>query len=86
MPKISNTRKQRAHVLLDRLRNGPALSAPVDGSALSVADATRAYRRWSETWVLDELADLVPELREYCRTCWQSPDRCECRKGLQHPG
>lgn len=86
MPKVYDTRKQRARALLDRLRQGPALSAPVDGSPLTVEEAQRAYRRWSETWIIQELADLVPELRKLCRECWKIPEGCTCQKGLQHPG
>ena len=87
MPKVTNTRKQRAATLLERISHGPAFSMPFDGSPLTVEEVNRAYRSWSQTWVLPDLLDLVSELRKHCPECFRSPFQrhaCECRKGLQH--
>jgi hypothetical protein len=63
MPKTSNTRKQRAAELLKKLTNGPAFDE-TPGRPLSLDEIKSQYRIWSESWILDELKELVPELRE----------------------
>ena len=63
MPKTySQTKKGRANELLKRLERGPDFRT-MYGEPLTAQDASRRYRLWAEVWVLDELRDLVPELR-----------------------
>lgn len=64
MPKLHGTRKQRATELLTRIKRGPSISAPFDGSPLTPAEVIRIYRGWIESWILPDLTDLVPELRD----------------------
>jgi hypothetical protein len=63
MPKVTDTRKQRAAVLRTRLARGPAFSA-FDFNAAQQQIAIDAYRLWAESWILPELDALVPELRK----------------------
>jgi hypothetical protein len=65
MPKVHNTRKERAVRLFRRLVDGPSLSEPFDGSAYTANQATVDYRRWSRSWIIGDLIDLVPELRKH---------------------
>lgn len=53
MPKVSNTRQQRADELLARIKRGPS----------SLGKMTRLYQIWVESWILDDLVDLIPELK-----------------------
>lgn len=64
MPKVSNTRKQRAAELLRRLADGPAFRGPsfVD-EVFTTAKATEQFRLWCRSWILPEVKQLVPELR-----------------------
>lgn len=64
MPKINGTRKQKAAKLLGRLKCGPLFSAPFDGSPFTKELAEQQFRNWSESWILPNLIDLVPELRK----------------------
>lgn len=59
------TRRERAARLLALVTNGPSFSNPADfgGEPLDKAEASRQYRLWSDSWVLEELVDLVPELQ-----------------------
>lgn len=60
------TRAVRAAELLERLERGPSFGEPTRNGAprmMSADAATRAYRLWVASWILDELRDLVPELR-----------------------
>jgi len=59
MPKITNTRKYRASELLKRVKRGPYFKTPFQEEI----DPTSCYRLWAESWVVDELIDLIPELR-----------------------
>lgn len=64
MPKFTNTRKLRADELLKRLKNGPSFYVhPSLDIIFNVDEATRQYRLWATSWILDELIDLVPELK-----------------------
>ena len=65
MPKITNTRKQRAAQLLERITRGPSFYMPFDGSPLTAEEVTRVYRGWAQSWILKDLTDLVPELRKH---------------------
>jgi len=70
MPKVDGTRKQRAAELLKRLENGPAFSSTFGALADKNAanEARDTYQLWAKTWVLGELRDLVPELRNQSKT------------------
>lgn len=62
MPKVVNTRKQRAAELLAMLERGPSLR--ISGFApLTVKEIQEGYKLWVETWVIPELKALVPELK-----------------------
>jgi hypothetical protein len=63
MPKVSNTRKQRALQLLGRLREGPSFS-PFQMSTSARRQASEQFKLWSGSWIIYELIDLVPELRK----------------------
>ena len=54
------TRQERADRLFKRLKDGPAFSDLCRD--FTPAEATEQYRRWAETWVLDDLCSLVKEL------------------------
>lgn len=61
----TNTRATRARELLERLQRGPSFPTfgPEGDTPESAARANTRYRLWASSWVLDELVDLVPELR-----------------------
>ena len=65
MPKVTNTRKQRATELLETIRKGPC---DVDDAVVSVAGERESmrpgYDLWFKTWIERELIDLIPELRK----------------------
>jgi len=54
------TRKERALQLLDRVKRGPAFSSM---SVITTDEARRVYRLWAESWVIEDLYALIPELR-----------------------
>jgi hypothetical protein len=60
MPKVTDTRKQRAAELLKKVKQGPHFST-IGGSQDT---PTEQYQRWAESWIVTELCDLVPELRK----------------------
>jgi hypothetical protein len=66
MPKITNTRKQRAAALLTRITDGPVLSdfCVALGKPFNPLEASKQYRIWARSWVVDELKALIPELKE----------------------
>lgn len=65
MPKINNTRKQKAKRLLDLVRRGPSIAPMKAAMQKDVIDEFDAqYRRWSESWVIPLLEELVPELKK----------------------
>lgn len=61
MPKVIGTRKQRASELLDRIRRGPSFSEI--GRTFTIAEADAQYKVWSESWIIQELLQLIPELK-----------------------
>ena len=63
MPKVIDTRKQRAAKLLERIERGPSLN-PTTGEPLTTEEAQRLYRVWMQSWILEDLKDLIPELRQ----------------------
>lgn len=62
MPKVSNTRKQKAAKLLEVVKDGPASGVNDDPTVLSLP--REAYQLWVNTWVSPALRELVPELRK----------------------
>jgi len=63
MPKISNTRKERAAELYGRLLRGPTLSN-IGADPFTPERATADVRRWLDSWITPEVLDLVPELKK----------------------
>lgn len=65
MPKIHGTRKQLAAELKDRLTRGPSFSAPLSSNdpPFSPEAAAAQYKIWVESWILEPLIQLVPELK-----------------------
>jgi hypothetical protein len=61
MPRVYDTRKQRAVQLLLRLREGPAFG--FGNKPMTRKQAEQEYRLWSQSWMILELISLVPELR-----------------------
>lgn len=64
MPKITNTRKQRASELLARLERGPHFDSNPDGTSYTPGNAQEQYQLWVNSWIIGELIDLIPELRQ----------------------
>ena len=66
MPKVGDTRKDRAEKLLAMVTRGPSFSKirPPSLPPFSPDEASAEYRMWAESWVLEELRALVPELRK----------------------
>jgi hypothetical protein len=63
MTKVTDTRKQRAAKLLERIDRGPSFN-PTTGESLTTEEAQRLYRVWMQSWILEDLIDLIPELRQ----------------------
>lgn len=63
MPKVTDTRQQRAFQLLARLEIGPSFAPHIGPEAFTPQYAEEAFRLWAQTYVLEELKSLVPELR-----------------------
>jgi hypothetical protein len=65
MPKIHDTRREKAAKLFKMVKNGPSFSNPFySGEVFTVKEATAQYQRWAESWVIELLTELVPELRK----------------------
>jgi hypothetical protein len=65
MPKVHNTRKQKARELHKLATAGPSFSeSPIRGEEFTAEEATVQYRRWSQSWLLPLVEELVPELRK----------------------
>lgn len=58
MPKVTNTRRQKAFKLLRILNDGPSLGLP--GAVLTATEYQEQLRSWASFWVLSALKDLVP--------------------------
>jgi hypothetical protein len=73
---MKRTRRTKARELIERLNRGPAFSLhasfggltaayiPPKARSLIEAEMSRQYRGWIESWVQDDVLDLVPELRK----------------------
>ena len=57
------TRQERAEALARMLARGPHFSNNLAGAPFNPAEASAQYQRWADTWILDSLRALVPELR-----------------------
>jgi len=64
MPRIHNTRKERAERLLERCKRGPSISA-YPGEVLTDKIISAHYKAWAESWILGDLIDLIPELKKH---------------------
>jgi hypothetical protein len=69
MPKVDGTRKQRAVKLLERLQRGPSMffleRDYKDLGPRELQDSVTArYRAWAESWILEDVQALIPELRK----------------------
>jgi hypothetical protein len=62
MPKVINTRKQKAAELLERLESGPSFSDVA--VPFTTDEAAMHYRVWSSSWIIPIVKELVPELKE----------------------
>lgn len=70
------TRKLKAKELLERLTRGPSLSCDVFGID-GIEDLTKeqkiaakqyfesSYRNWADAWIISQVCELVPELKEH---------------------
>ena len=68
MPKVHDTRKQRARELLRMVQDGPSFDNLGQSSdPFTPARAADQYRLWSRSWIVEELIRLVPELRKMKR-------------------
>ncbi len=63
MPKVIDTRKLRAAKLLERIERGPSFN-PTTGEPLTTEEAQAQYNRWMNSWILEDLKYLIPELRQ----------------------
>ena len=64
MPKVIDTRKQRARKLVKRLEEGPSFSHPFGSiGTMHPKEASEQYKIWASTWIIPELKQLIPELR-----------------------
>lgn len=64
MPKVHNTRKQRAELLLKRLEEGPAFGFSLRSWSFNPKEAKRRYKLWAETWIIPEVKALIKELND----------------------
>ena len=62
MGMLNGTRKQRAAELRKMVERGPSMFMGYE--ALTEAQFKYHYQLWVETWVLPELDNLIPELRQ----------------------
>lgn len=62
MPKVIDTRKQRAAELQRMLTDGPHMAMPYE--KLSQEEIKQHYDLWFNTWIKRELMELIPELRK----------------------
>ena len=64
MPKLRDTRKHKAKKLLELATRGPHFERIDTGVPFTFKEAETDYRRWSESWLLPLINELVPELRK----------------------
>lgn len=72
MPKVTNRRINKARILLARATNGPTMDLTFffhDAMTpqlrkLIEAHYKQSYRMWSETWIIPQIKELLPELNK----------------------
>lgn len=67
MPKVTDRRIDKSKELLKRLENGPAYfldTLTTRDNDKAEKEALQAYKRWSQSWIIPLVKELVPELRE----------------------
>ena len=60
----TKTRKEIAAGLWARLQRGPTFGPLWAREELSAAEIERRVRGWLNSWIVDDVARLVPELRD----------------------
>lgn len=63
MPRITNTRKQKAEELLRLAEKGPSFTSEIPNWALKELPSYD-YKLWAESWLIPIIKELVPELRK----------------------
>lgn len=64
MPKVNNTRKQKAKELLERLERGPSTSFDIFKDKLPTDEnINKSYRLWAQSWIIPAIKELIPELK-----------------------
>ena len=64
MPKIYNTKKQRAEELLKRLQQGPSFVG-YKNSELTQKEVERRVKIWLDSWITPEVIRLIPQLKDH---------------------
>lgn len=67
MPKVVGTRKQKALELLRLCIKGPSIFPRIgcnDANTITKEEFEHHYKIWSESWIIYDLIDLIPELRK----------------------
>jgi ribosomal protein L15 len=67
MPKVIGTRKQKALELYRRAKNGPSIFPRIGESnpnSITKEEFEKTYKIWSESWILNDLEELIPELKK----------------------
>lgn len=63
MPKVGNTKKQKAEELYNRIIRGVSFSESYDGKPFTTEEAKRQYTLWVNSWIREDLINLIPELK-----------------------
>jgi hypothetical protein len=65
MPKIRDTRKDKAKELLEMVLRGPSTNFNIfKHEPPTDENINRQYKLWATTWVVPLLKELVPELKQ----------------------
>ena len=62
MPKIYDTRKDKALALIRSVQQGPKLTN-FDHHELTIEEFEQHYKMWSQSWIIPALIELIPELK-----------------------
>lgn len=62
MPKFFDRRIDKAKELLERLERGPSFSDMA--VEFTVKEAQEQFRLWCSTWIIPDVKELIPELKE----------------------
>jgi hypothetical protein len=63
MPKVRDMRKEKAATLLRRIKEGPSFSGTPFHDPFTPEEAARQYKLWADSWIVEQVSELVPELR-----------------------